>query len=89
VKAIDCPDLGQEAQLTQALVPCTPAGLRAAALHAASRPSADFITQLIAASARAPQACARRRVEPKEADTIYRAVGRSPAKPGRTLSRSL
>jgi hypothetical protein len=76
-----------------ALVPLTPSARRAAgarSIHAHSiRPSADFLAQLIATAAHAPQTCARRRAGPDEASAFYRALDKAPATVGATLSRSL
>jgi len=43
----------------------------------ASRPSAPFLAQVIAASQHLPQARERRRAEPREATAAYRAAARS------------
>jgi hypothetical protein len=75
--------------LSNALVPVAPADYVPASLRAGVRPNADFLAQLIATSTKAPQTCARRRVAPREAIAIYRALDRRPSMPGRALSRSL
>ena len=53
------------------------------------RARADFLAQLIATAAQAPQTRLRRRAEPQEAMAVYHASGRAPAATGLTLSRSL
>jgi hypothetical protein len=78
--------MGQEEQVTRALIVTavqddTPA-------HAGSRPDAEFVAQLIATSAQAPQTRARRRAAPGDAIAAYDAVGHWPTPSGRTLSRS-
>jgi hypothetical protein len=50
---------------------------------------ADFLAQLIATVAQAPQTRMRRRAEPAEAVAIYGAVERRPAARRPALSRSL
>ena len=79
----------EEAQVTNALVPLSPADDKPADVRATSRPHADFVAHLIATSEQAPQTCARRRAAPREADAIYRSHDQVPAVTGRTLSRSL
>jgi hypothetical protein len=74
--------------VSTALVPITPTDREAPAAYA-NRPSADFLTQLIAISEKTPQTRMRRRAEPQEAIAAYRARGRSAASSGRALSRSL
>jgi hypothetical protein len=56
--------------------------------RATNRAQADFIAHLIATSGKAPQTCARRRAEPAEAISAYRAVSRPAACP-QTVSRWL
>ena len=51
--------------------------------------NADFLAHLIATSAQDPQTRARRRAEPHDAVSAYRALGQWPTKTGRALSRSL
>jgi len=41
------------------------------------RPSAPFLAQLIAAQRKLPQACERRRAEPREAIAAYTAAARA------------
>jgi hypothetical protein len=53
------------------------------------RPRADFLAQLIATLAQAPQTRARRRAEPEEIIAAYRALDRGPLPQRHTLSRSL
>jgi hypothetical protein len=53
------------------------------------RPRADFLAQLIATAALAPQTRVRRRVEPGEAIAAYGAIERSPMRLQPALSRSL
>jgi hypothetical protein len=53
------------------------------------RPRADFLAQLIATSARAPQTRLRRRAAPAEAVAAYGAGARSAMPARHTLSRSL
>ena len=53
------------------------------------RPRADFLAQLIATAAQAPQTRMRRRAEPAEAVAVYGAIERrSPVQP-HAVSRSL
>jgi hypothetical protein len=54
-----------------------------------NRPRADFLAQLIATAAQAPQTRARRRAEPAEAVAIYGAIGRRQAAQPPALRRSL
>jgi hypothetical protein len=76
-----------------ALVAIAPAGRDNPAEHSAARhnvrANADFVAQLIATAAHAPQTRLRRRVEPAEAVASYRAVGQWPTEAGHALSRSL
>jgi hypothetical protein len=53
------------------------------------RPRADFLAQLIATAAQAPQTRARRRAQPAEAVAIYGAIDRRPAAQPPALRRSL
>jgi hypothetical protein len=57
--------------------------------HGSDRPRANFLAQLIATVAQAPQTRVRRRAEPQEAAAVYHTHLRSPASIGRALSRSL
>jgi len=70
-------------------VPVAATECGASARSVESRPSADFLAQLIAVAAKAPQARQRRRAEPQEAIAAYEALGRPMALSGRALSRSL
>jgi hypothetical protein len=56
-------------------------------LPAGGRSRADFIAQLIATKAQAPQTRARRRAEPDVATAAYRALGQWPTGTGHRLSR--
>ena len=58
----------------RALVPYAPNTGPSSAADLQPRPSATFLAQLIAADRQLPQARARRRVEPREAITAYRAA---------------
>jgi hypothetical protein len=53
------------------------------------RPRADFVAQIIAASARLPQTRSRRRLEPDQAAAVYGSLGQRPTIQGQALSRSL
>ncbi len=75
--------------MSTALVPVASIDQKAPAEHGTSRPRANFLAQLIATSAQAPQTRARRRAEPDDAIAAYDAGGRSPVPAGRTLARSL
>lgn len=75
--------------MRNALVQLAPTDRDSVRLRVNRRPNADFIAQLIATSAQAPQTRARRRAEPKEAIAAYRALGQWPTTPGRSVSRSL
>src|SRR5579863_8347499 len=86
--AMSVPFWYKRRQVSTALVPITPTDREAPAAYA-NRPSADFLTQLIAISEKMPQTRLRRRAEPQEAIAAYRARGRSAAPSGRALSRSL
>lgn len=55
----------------------------------AERPRAEFLTQLIAMRAQAPQTRLRRRAEPEEAIAAYAASDSSPRFTRHALSRSL
>jgi hypothetical protein len=74
--------------VSTALVPIAPTDCETSAAYA-NRPNADFLAQLIAISEKIPQTRMRRRAEPQEAIAAYRARGRSAARSGRALSRSL
>jgi hypothetical protein len=58
-------------------------------LASRGRARADFLAQLIATAAQAPQTRLRRRAEPQEAMAVYHAGSRAPAAIGQTLSKSL
>src|ERR1700733_12500712 len=79
----------EEAQVTNALVPLSPAHDKPADVRAPSRPHADFVAHLIATSQQPPQAFPRIRPPPRQAHTIYRSRDQLPAVTGRPLSRSL
>jgi hypothetical protein len=80
----------QEAhQVSTALVPITVSDSSACSSGDFGRPRADFLAQLIATVAQAPQTRMRRRAEPAEAVAIYGAVERRPAARRPALSRSL
>jgi hypothetical protein len=74
--------------VSTALVPVAPSEDRSLP-DGGGRPRADFLAQLIATVAQAPQTRARRRAEPNDAIAAYDAGGRSPVPAGRTLARSL
>lgn len=57
--------------------------------RASSRANADFVAQLIATSAQAPQTRARRRANSEDAIAAYDALGHWPTPTGGKLSRSL
>ncbi len=75
--------------MSTALVPVAPKGDRTFCQDGNSRPRADFLAQLIATLAQAPQTRARRRAEPDEAIAAYGAGGRSTVSAGHILTRSL
>jgi len=58
-------------------------------VHVTGRPRADFLAQLIATLAQAPQTRVRRRAEPADAIAAYDASGRRSALASPALSRSL
>jgi hypothetical protein len=72
-----------------ALIPAGPSAAAVSAGVAGSRPQAEFLTQLIAMRAQAPQTRTRRRAEPEEAIAAYAASGREPHPQGHALWRSL
>ncbi len=76
--------------MSTALVPVASIDQKAPAEHGTSRPRANFLAQLIATSAQAPQTRARRRAEPDVAIAAYAggADRQPPAPAGRTVSRS-
>lgn len=58
--------------------------------HAVSHPSAEFITQLLAAKAGLPQSRERRRADPDEATHSYEmSMAPRPARAGRFVSRAM
>jgi len=75
--------------VSTALVPLSPVEPAVRAGYACERPRAEFLTQLIATRAQAPQTRLRRRAEPEEAVAAYAVNDRAPMPTGRTLSRSL
>ncbi len=75
--------------MSTALVAIAPTVCARAASCAGSRPRADFVAQLIATRAQAPQTRLRRRAEPEQAIAAYGALGHWPRPSGRALSRSL
>jgi hypothetical protein len=85
---MNVPFRDRKRKVTTALVPIAPTAQDRSPTAAGSRPNADFIAQLIATSAQAPQTRARRRAEPGEAIAAYDAVGQWPIRSGRRLSRS-
>jgi hypothetical protein len=72
-----------------ALVPVIAAANEATVPRGSERTRADFLAQLIATVAQAPQTRLRRCAEPAEALAVYHASGRAPVATGLTLSRSL
>jgi hypothetical protein len=74
--------------VSTALVPVAPSDDIAPAGHTAP-PRANFLAQLIATMAQAPQTRTRRRAEPGEAVAAYGASERSPIQEPHALSRSL
>jgi hypothetical protein len=74
--------------VSTALVPVVLAERRASR-STNSRPSADFLAQLIAVAEQAPQTRQRRRIAPHEAIAAYQALRRPTGLSGRALSRSL
>ncbi len=75
--------------MSTALVPIAAQSHTASDSYGANRPRADFIAQLIATAAAAPQTRTRRRVEPEAAIAAYAAADHCPASSGRTLSCKL
>jgi hypothetical protein len=75
--------------VSTALVPVVTVGLDAPVGQASNRPRADFLAQLIATIAQAPQTRVRRRAEPEVAIAAYAASGARPLPKRRALSRSL
>ena len=75
--------------MSTALIPVTASDAAASPGDVGGRPGANFLAQLIATAAQAPQTRARRRVEPEEAIAAYGMRARSPMPMHRTLSRSL
>jgi len=75
--------------VSTALIPVAPSDFTAPASHVTGRPRADFLAQLIATLAHAPQTRVRRRAEPADAIAAYCANGRRSALASPALSRSL
>jgi hypothetical protein len=76
-------------QVSTALVPVAARVHEASADRGSGHARADFLAQLIATLARAPQTRTRRRAEPQEAIAAYGARSRLPMPSGHALSRSL
>ncbi len=74
--------------MNTALVPTAPAE-NETPVNGGSRPRADFLAQLIATLAQAPQTRVRRRAEPEDAVAAYGASDRVAIPTGRALRRSL
>lgn len=68
---------GEPSETGRALVPVASAAPDQHLDNALPRPSAAFLTQLIAARRKLPQARERRRAEPREAIAAYTAVARA------------
>ena len=84
------PISAQEApNVSTALIPVAAGDAEASPGHIGGRPRADFLAQLIATAAQAPQTRMRRRAEPQEAVAAYGARDRSSAPPRTMLSRCL
>jgi hypothetical protein len=64
--------------VSTALIPVAARDAAASLRHLRGRPRADFLAQLIATAAQAPQTRLRRRAEPEEAVAAYGARDRSP-----------
>jgi hypothetical protein len=76
--------------MSTALIPIAPAGPAMTPVASANgHPRADFLAQLIATSAQAPQTRMRRRAEPDVAVAAYCAIDRSPTLTGESVRRSL
>jgi hypothetical protein len=75
--------------VSTALVPHTATDSSAATGSFSARPRADFLAQLIATAALAPQTRSRRRAEPAEAAAVYGEAGQSPSVLRPTLLLSL
>ena len=79
--------------MSTALVPVAiPVAMTNSLAHPGSpsgRPRADFLAQLIATVAQAPQTRTRRRAEPAEAVAAYGEIERRPAPQRHAFSRSL
>jgi len=75
--------------VSTALIPLAPNEPAASVGYATERARAEFLTQLIAIRAQAPQTRLRRRAESEEAIAAYAASGQSPKPTGHALSRSL
>jgi hypothetical protein len=88
-KRINVPFGTGNAALSTALVPIAAGDPTAPIEQFYGRPRADFLAQLIATLAQAPQTCVRRRAEPDVAIAAYGARDRSSTQARHTLSRSL
>jgi hypothetical protein len=75
--------------VSTALIPIAASDPAASLQHIGGRPRADFLAQLIATMAQAPQTRVRRRAEPEEAIAAYGARARLPMPMHHSLSRSL
>jgi hypothetical protein len=84
------PNSAQEAQaVSTALVPVASSGQPAPSENALARPRAEFLAQLIATLAQAPQTRARRRAAPEAAVAAYAVTDHRSLPAGRALSRAL
>jgi hypothetical protein len=88
-KVTECPVSGQEAPLSNALIPVAPSERTAAVSRSTGRAPAHFIAHLIAMSSQAPQTRVHRRAAPQDAIAAYAGFDRSPMPSGRALSRSI
>jgi hypothetical protein len=75
--------------VSTALIPIAASDPAASPEHIGGRPRADFLAQLIATAAQAPQTRVRRRAEPEEAIAAYGMRARLPRPQRLKLSRSL
>lgn len=58
--------------------------------HPRARPQAAFLAHLLAVAHRAPQTLEKRRAEPQDAISRYKAAGQAaPVRPGRSLKRAV
>jgi hypothetical protein len=89
LEAAERPISAQEApNVSTALIPIAASDAAASVGDIGARPRANFLAQLIATAAKAPQTRVRRRAEPGEAIAAYGAIDRSSV-PQPALSRSL